>query len=103
MGADARAEAALGMTDYIDWRKTVEDMADSLLELEANWYPEGKGAPVPTNATAAPQQTKITKAKGRDWVWLLLPPAVGFASYVFSHKEYVPMHWLTVTSRALTA
>jgi len=31
------AAAMLGMHEYIDWKKTVEDTADNILELEADW------------------------------------------------------------------
>ena len=33
----SRAREVLGLTEYVDWKKTVEDCADSLLEIEASW------------------------------------------------------------------
>ena len=33
----ARAKKVLGITEYIDWRKTLEDTVDSLLEAEKTW------------------------------------------------------------------
>ena len=32
-----RAKKVLGITEYIDWRKTLEDTVDSLLEAEKTW------------------------------------------------------------------
>lgn len=33
----SRARELLGMTTYIDWTKTVEDMTDDLIALEKSW------------------------------------------------------------------
>jgi len=33
----SRAKIVLGLDTYIDWKKTVEDTADSIVEVEKSW------------------------------------------------------------------
>ncbi len=33
----SKAESVLGLTEYIDWKKTVDDTADSVLAVEKEW------------------------------------------------------------------
>lgn len=41
-GADVRrAATVLGLTEYIDWKKTVDDTVDSLLAVEKEWAKAG--------------------------------------------------------------
>ena len=32
-----RAKEVLGTTEYVDWRKTLDDTIDALLEAEKSW------------------------------------------------------------------